>query len=257
MKKDIYKNASIVLVVLLIIGSTIYSFLRPQTPTPTVEVIEETIRNYLQEHPEEIIQALQKHQENEQAQQHVNAQAAVIENYEAIVNDGHSAVLGNPEGDVTVVEFFDYLCGYCKHVFPAVARLIEEDKNVRVVMKEYPILGVQSAIAAKAALAVHMIAPEKYLAFHQKLLEGRVTGEDFVLAAAAELGLDKAAVKAKMDSDEVMKAIEANIALAHKIGVNGTPGFIIGKTLVPGAIEYEVMQSLVGQARDENAKEAE
>ncbi len=251
MGNKIFKNLSLAIIVLVILGATLYSFFRPNVGGVSKEIIQETVKEYLLENPEVVVQSLEKYQDMQRNKQSQNAQENIEANYDQIANDPTSPVLGNPDGDITVVEFFDYACGYCKRVLPSVEKLIAEDKNVRVVMKEYPILGVNSATAAKAALAVHMIAPEKYLAIHNKLMEGRITGEDFIFKQVEAVGVDVAKVKEKMESDEVMKAIEGNINLAHSIGANGTPAFIIGKSFVPGAIDYSAMKSLVAQAREE------
>lgn len=250
MMDKIFMKISVAIVILVMLGATIYSFFRPNGVGFSEAQVQEIVKDYLMENPEIIIESVQKYQENERMAQQESARQHIEENYAKIANDDSAPVIGNPEGDVTVVEFFDYSCGYCKRVLPHVLKLIEEDKNVRVVMKEYPILGQNSLIAAKAALAVHMIAPEKYIDLHEKLMKDRVTGEEYVLQQVAAVGLDKDAVKAKMESDEVNQILADNMSLARSMGVNGTPAFLVGKQFIPGAIDYDTLKQLVKDARN-------
>jgi protein-disulfide isomerase len=237
------------MVVVLIIASTVYSFFRGEVSAPSVDLIEKTVKEYLTENPEVVIAALQKYQENQQKEQQANVSATVKQHYDALAFDKHSAVMGNPEGDVTVVEFLDYACGYCKRAYPNIVKLIENDKNVRVVIKEFPILSPVSEIAARVAISANMIAPENYGGLHEKLITSRLSSEEEVLKVAEGAGYNKDEIKQKMSSEDVTKAIEENRKLGQLIGVNGTPAFVIGQTLVPGAIDYDVMKGLVEEAR--------
>ncbi len=157
---------------------------------------------------------------------------------------------GNAEGDITIVEFFDYRCGYCKRVFPAIQELIETDGNIRYVFKEFPILGPDSMVAARAAQAVWFIDPDRYLDFHAALMGARGgLSEDRVLDIAAKAGLDRDAVKKGMDDPRVAEALADNLGLGRVLGVNGTPAFVIGGELVPGAIDLDAMKERVAEAR--------
>jgi len=176
---------------------------------------------------------------------------ALTSNAKALFDDGVSYVAGNPKGDVTLVEFFDYRCGYCKQVQQSVMTLIKEDPRLRVVLKELPVLGPDSVLASRAAIAaLEQDKGGKYLGFHNALMSfrGQLT-EAEVFRIAASSGLDVTKLKADMAAPKVEQVIRANLALAEKLGINGTPGFVIGQELIPGAISLESMRKLVQAAR--------
>ncbi len=154
---------------------------------------------------------------------------------------------GNPKGEVTLVEFFDYRCGFCKRAAPAVTQLQKEDSRVRIVYKDFPILGEPSEMAAKAALASQ--AQGKHQAFHEALLGSKteITKEE-LLRVAAQVGLDPNRLEADMANPEWQKVIDRNRALAKELGINGTPGFIVGTQLVPGALDVNGLKDLIARA---------
>lgn len=156
---------------------------------------------------------------------------------------------GSASGDVTVVEFFDYQCSYCKQAAPTVNKLLEEDSKVRVVYKEFPILGPASETAARAALAAQMQG--KYEALHNALMamNGPLT-LPAVLQAAARVGLNPTKLRADMELPEVRAAIEKNLTLAAALRISGTPAFVVGTEVVPGAIELDALKALVSKARN-------
>ena len=205
----------------------------------------ETIRD----NPEivmEAIQTLQARQEQSQADQ---AQAVLSANRAALEQDPTAPVVGNPDGDVTVVEFFDYNCGYCRRTYSDVQNLLGSDSNLRLVLREWPILGEESVYAARAALASR--AQGKYEEFHNALMQnnGRAN-EASVLRIAKELGMDTDQLVRDMDAPEVAAHIQTSMQLTQALNLNGTPAFIFGDQLVPGAIEFEQMQALVAEIRD-------
>lgn len=163
--------------------------------------------------------------------------------------DPNAPVIGNPDGDVTVVEFFDYNCPYCKRAAPEIEMLIEFDPNVRVVYREWPILGEGSVYASRAALAARNQG--KYEEFHWAMmaLNGRAE-ETSVLKVAGDLGMNIERLKADMQSEEVNEHIETSMNLAQLLGFNGTPSFVIGDALVPGLVSIDELQSLVADARE-------
>jgi protein-disulfide isomerase len=169
-----------------------------------------------------------------------------------LLNDPNSPVSGNLNGDVTVVEFFDYRCGYCKRVAPAVTQLQQDDPNVRVVYKDFPILGEASEVAARAALASKVQG--KHVAFHESLLasQNELTQET-IFMIAAEVGLDIERLKSYMEAPLIQATIERNRMLARELGINGTPGFIVGNELVPGALDLKDLKNLVRQVRQEKS----
>lgn len=212
--------------------------------------VEALVRQYILDHPEVIIESMQNYQIRQQLAEQEAATAALATHRDEIKNDASAPVAGNPKGDVTVVEFFDYRCAYCKRVLPSVQELLAEDKNVRYVFKELPILGPDSVTASRAALAAWKIAPETYFAFHAALMEARGTlGETEVLEIARKVGLDPKKVKEGMAAPEVEQAIQRNLELAQKLRIQGTPAFIVGDALVPGAIDLDQLKELVATAR--------
>ncbi|WP_456405204.1 DsbA family protein [Thiolapillus sp.] len=216
------------------------------TPAQKAEV-QQLIGSYLKENPEVVIEAIQAWRQKQDA-----AEAAIlkeaIDELMAEAKDTKSPVWGNPEGDVTVVEFFDYNCPYCKQVFPSVKKLIADDGNIKVVMKELPVLGPNSEYAARAALAAQKQG--KYDAFHAQMMsKGSRLSQDGVHAAAEKAGLDLEKLKKDMESPEVEQELARNSVWAQRLGVNGTPAFVIGEELIPGAIDGQRMQQFVDRAR--------
>tara|TARA_R110000868_G_scaffold183092_3_gene424272 strand:- start:7541 stop:8383 length:843 start_codon:yes stop_codon:yes gene_type:complete len=212
--------------------------------------IDAMIQDYIMKNPQVILDAVQQHQEREAAAEQARQQAQLHVMKEQIKQSKTSPVGGNPEGDVTIVEFFDYNCGYCKRVHGTVADVLEKDGKVRLVYKELPILGPQSLLAARAALGVFYSAPKKYTEFHDLLMTSRGGLEEQKIMDLAEMaGLKAAAVKKAMDDPRVDQEIQHNLALAQQLGINGTPAFIIGDTLVPGAIDAQTLSKLISESR--------
>jgi protein-disulfide isomerase len=214
--------------------------------------IEKIIRDYLVNHPEvlqEAIAALEKKQAAEEAAKH---QAAVKDNAETIFNSPRHVTVGNPQGDVTFVEFFDYNCGYCKRAMVDMMDLMKHDPKIKVVLKEFPVLGPASVDAARVGVAVRMQdkTGKKYLDFHQKLLSGRgQVDKARAIAAAKEAGLDVARIERDLNSDEVRQTLEESLKLAEKLGLNGTPSYVIGPHVVVGAVGLEQLKEKVNSAR--------
>ncbi len=203
----------------------------------------------IMENPEIIMQAIQLLQQHED-QAKAEAIGNVLENQrELLEQDPNAPVIGNPEGDVTVVEFFDYNCPYCKRAAPVLKNVIAGDSEVRVVYREWPILGEGSDFAARAALASRNQG--KYEEFHWALmaLNGRAT-EASVLKVVRELGLDEDQLRADMEALEVDAHIQVSMELARQLGFSGTPSFVIGDALAPGLIAEDEMTRLIEAVRD-------
>ncbi len=212
--------------------------------------VRQIVREYLVQNPDIVIEAIQAYQARAEEEKRNGLQAALADNKNELERDPTSPVIGNPDGDVTVVEFMDYRCGYCKKVFPAVQELLKTDGNIRYVVKEFPILGPDSVVASQAATAIWLSAPEKYMTFHTALMEVRGgLSTNRVVAMAEELGLDGQQVLSGMGSPEVESAILKNRELAQALGISGTPAFIIGNQLIPGATSVERLRELVAAAR--------
>ncbi len=205
------------------------------------------IGSYLKENPEVIIEAIQAWRSKQEAAEAAMTREAIQE-LMAEAKGTSSPVWGNPQGDVTAVEFFDYNCPYCKSVFPGMRKLVREDGNIKVVMKEFPVLGPNSEYAARAALAAQKQG--KYEAFHVEMMgkQSRLSPEG-VIAAAKKVGLDIDRLKKDMDSAEVTEELDRNNIWAQRLGISGTPAFVIGDELIPGAIDGRQMKRYVDKVR--------
>ncbi len=212
------------------------------------EAIERIVREYLLEHPEVIMEALQALEERQRTAQRQRASESLNARRSELVGDPATPVGGNPQGDVTVVEFFDYRCGYCKSVAPALKQLVKEDSKVRLVYKEFPILGPESILAARAALAAG--GQGKYVALHDALMTASESLTlPVILTIAGQVGLDTARLQKDMESPAILAVIQRNHELAQALGINGTPAFVVGSELVPGAVDLAALKRLVDQAR--------
>lgn len=220
--------------------------------TPTLKHgVEEVVRQYLRDHPEVVVEAIAALRSKQEATKENRIKTALAERRGQLEDDPASPVAGNPQGDVTVVEFFDYRCGYCKRVFPSVVEMLNSDPDVRYVFKEYPILGEDSLFAARAALAVWRLAPARYFAFHSAMMAAKGTlGEKRVMTFAAEVGVEIGALRQAMADPGIDEVLQGNFALAAALGIDGTPSFVIGDTLIPGAVDLETLRSLVSAQRD-------
>ena len=168
-----------------------------------------------------------------------------------LFKDPTSPVGGNPNGDVTIVEFFDYQCGYCKVVFPRIEKLLIDDSNLRFVFKEMPILGPNSVFAARAALAARMQGEKQYVAFHKVMMASRGSlNKASVFRFATDAGLDLERLKGDMEDDNINDMIRRNLKLADALSINGTPAFVIGDTIVRGAVDLLKLKILVERARN-------
>jgi protein-disulfide isomerase len=195
-----------------------------------------------------IVEALQSAEDKMKAQGEERARAAVVERREELLNDATAPVAGNPKGDVTVVEFFDYRCPYCKQVEPSLEKLVAEDRQLRLVYKEFPVLGPESDVAAHVALAARKQG--KYDIFHRAMMA--VPGhfdEAAIYKVAATVGLDIDRLKQDAKSPEVAAQLKANSTLGNDLRVDGTPAFIVGDTIVPGAISLDALKEMIATAR--------
>jgi protein-disulfide isomerase len=209
------------------------------------------VKAYLMENPEIIVEAMNVLQGREDEAAATRDQQLLAENKDIIFNDAGSWVGGNPDGDVTVVEFMDYRCGYCRKAYEEVEQLVKADGNIRLVLKEFPILGEDSIASSRFAIAVLQLhGGEAYKKAHDALITLRGAPDAENLARlATDMGLDSAAVLAKMGSDEVTQVIAANHALADAMQITGTPTFVIDDTLLRGYVPLDGMQQIVAAER--------
>ncbi|MGE0751102.1 MAG: DsbA family protein [Variibacter sp.] len=226
-----------------------------QTATFSAEqktAIEKIMRDYLLSHPEVLQEAVAELEKRQSAAEVEKSKAAVAEHRDALINSPRQVVLGNPRGDVTMVEFFDYNCGYCKRALGDMMTLLKDDPKLRIVLKEFPVLGPGSVEAAQIAVAVRMQdkTGKKYLDFHQKLLGGRGQADRAkALAAAKDAGLDMARIEKDSKSPEVRETLDESMKLAEALGINGTPSYVIGDKMVPGAVGLPALKEHIAAAR--------
>lgn len=219
----------------------------PFTPAEE-EAIRQLVRDYLLKNPEVLIEAAQTYRQRQQELQAQQADDALISRRDELDRDPDSPVLGNPDGDVVVVEFFDYRCPYCVRVAEPLREAIEADGNVRLVMKEFPILGPDSVAAARMALAA--VKQDKYEELHFAFMSvsGKLT-EEAAFKLAEKAGLDMDQLRRDMEDPAIEEMLQRNFALAQALQINGTPAFIIGDQIVRGAIDMRSLRQIVDKTR--------
>ena len=215
------------------------------------EIFREEVRAFLLDDPQVIMDAVAVLEQRQQQAQLQADLTLVSDNADDIFDDGYSFVGGNPDGDITLVEFLDYRCGFCKRAHGEVAKLLETDGNIRLVVKEFPILGEQSLLASRYAVATKQIAGnDAYKALNDALM---ATNGDVNMRTlnrmASTFGLDSAAIEARMGSDEVTAEIQRTRALAQRLQITGTPTFVLQDELLRGFLPYDQMQALVDEKR--------
>jgi protein-disulfide isomerase len=212
--------------------------------------IERIVHDYLVAHPEVLQEAMTELEKRQTAAEAEKHKAAVKAHAKALFSSPDQVTLGNPNGNVTFVEFFDYNCGYCKRAMSDMLTLLKNDPKLKVVLKEFPVLGPGSVEAARVAVAVRMQAPQKYLEFHTKLLGGRGHADNArALAVAKEVGLDMTRLEKDMKSPEVQNTLQHDFKLAEALGLNGTPSYVIGDNVIVGAIGLKGLQEKINTAR--------
>jgi protein-disulfide isomerase len=221
-----------------------------EMPTEQRQAIEAIIHDYLLHNPDVLIEALHGAEDKLNREADAKAEIVLSDRRREIFDDPATPVGGDPKGDVTIVEFFDYRCPYCKQVLPSLQTLLKEDHKLRFLYKEMPVLGPQSVTAAHAALAAQRQG--KYEAFHNAMMatKGQITDET-VYKVAGSVGLDVDLLKQDMSAPDIRQALKTNLALASELNIRGTPGFIVGNHIVPGAIDLDALRNMVAEARKE------
>lgn len=212
------------------------------------QAIRDIVADYLRQNPEIILEAVRILRERQARAESAEVRRTIRQLRDRLERDPNSPVGGNPDGDVTIVEFFDYRCPYCKRVAPTVRELLERDGNIRMVYKEWPILGPDSEFAARAALAARKQG--RYLELHERLMGSKRVDEESVMAAARELGLDLERLRADMRAPETEAHLAATMELANRLGITGTPAFVVGEELIPGMASRATLEKLVARARE-------
>lgn len=231
---------------------------KPQFSPAEKKQIEKIIRDYLISHPDVLLEAARALQEKERAVQMQRVKKVIRENTDKLFNSLNSQVMGNPNGNVTIVEFYDHQCGYCRQVAPMINKLIKTDNALRVVLKEYPIFGAESEYAAKAVLAARKQG--KYTLLHDELLKARKSfTQDTVLMLARKVGIDTKQLVGDIRDPLISQQLDENIKLADELGLNGTPAFIVASYppskdmkyfFVPGMPSETMLKGLIKSARE-------
>ena len=246
----IFQKVSLMRVSQMILVATFALALPEQSLSQEIsdDRIKALVAETLRENPELVLEALQALEARQAEAQAATAASVLTKERTTLERDPNAPIFGNPDGDVTIVEFFDYNCPYCKRAMPEVNALMAEDTNVRLVLREWPILSEGSAFAARAALASRQQG--KYAEMHDALMtmRGKVEAEA-VLRIAGEVGLDIEKLKIDMQSPEVEEHIATSMRLAEALGFNGTPSFVVGDQLIPGFVEKPQLAEVVAAAR--------
>ncbi|PHQ69049.1 MAG: hypothetical protein COB93_09050 [Sneathiella sp.] len=256
-EKQKLSNMSLGLIVLIIaiIGYGVFQYAQPSKAQITDDAFGERVRAYLMSNPTVLRDVIGELGKQEQANAEMDKKALIASLATDLKQDSMSFVAGNPDGDVTIVEFFDYRCGYCKRSFPDLMKAVEEDGNIRLVLKEFPILGEDSVQASRAAIA--SMAQGKYMEFHTALMASRgALTKERILNIATDVGLDAVKLEADMDTAAIKEVISKNHAIAQQLGINGTPAFVIEDQFAPGALSADQLQNLVTAARESISKTA-
>lgn len=208
------------------------------------------IRTYILENPEIIVEAMQVLEQREQSAQANADRDLVAALREPLENDGYSLITGNPDGDVTVIEFLDYRCGYCKQAHDGVKALIASDPNIKFIVKEFPILGPESTFASRAAMASLEQGADAYLSFNDAMMRHRGDlDQPTVMRLAGEAGVDQAKLAEDIQNPQIAANIRETYGLARRLDISGTPAFIIGDTIVRGFLPYDSLKEIVEDER--------
>lgn len=229
-------------------GSTMPA-VSPSAPVTHAE-FQDMVREAIMKEPDMIMKAVYKLRDMQEEQSKKAAAESFSKHKAELQNDSVSPQMGPKDADVTVIEFFDYHCGYCKKLLPTMTQLLQEDKKVRIIFREYPILSEDSVTASRAALAVNRIAPNKYFDFHSALMHSQQKfDEDTLLTIAAKLGIDPKKLKAEMDKQVITDLLSQNRDIGEDLGIRGTPALFVGDKMLPGAVPYNTLKRIVDEVR--------
>ncbi len=214
--------------------------------------VEKVIANWIANNPEAILESVQNMQRKAMEDQKKNAQKNISVKKNELFNDKNSPEKSSKNYDVSIVEFFDYSCGYCKKSAKTVERIIKSDKKVRFIHKHFPILGQPSQEMSQVALAIHISQPKYYFDFHNELMKSPARGKKAALDVAKKVGADVAKIEKTLEDKkkEIQSMIDDNLELGSSVGVTGTPGFVIGEELIPGAISFDSFKKKIAEARN-------
>jgi protein-disulfide isomerase len=227
----------------------------PNKNVSEVKDVEEVVAKWIENNPQAILESVQNMYKKAQEEQLKNAQKNISAKKDELFNSKVSGEHAPAGYDVSIVEFYDYNCGYCKKAQASVEDLIKSDSKVRIIYREFPILGPDSLEMAKVSVAVNIINPKAFKSFHDELMKTKEKGKSAALKAAKSAGINVAELEKTISSkkDEIEKIINSSIELGSSIGISGTPGFIIGEELIPGAIEKSSLQEKIKTIREKKA----
>lgn len=212
--------------------------------------IEEVVRDYLLKNPEILVEVQTALEEKQKESQRVASLETIKSSKDLIYKTASDGVIGNPNGKTTIVEFYDYNCGFCKRAITDMQALVKDDADLRFVLKELPILGPDSQKAHVVAQAFKHLMPEKYAEFHMRLLGGETRAtEETAMLVATSLGADEAKLREEMKNPEIQKGFDATYELANKLSITGTPSYVVGDEVVFGALGQEVLRDKIAAAR--------
>ena len=240
---------SITYIIVICISSVAVAFAEQFTNDQKTE-IETIIHDYLINNPEVIEKAQEELDRRKEEEARIRAEKLISDKEGLLFSSTKQALMGNPEGDITLVEFFDYNCGFCKRAFADVLKIIEEDDQIKVIMKEFPILGEQSVEAAQISIVANILDPSNYPEFHQKLMLSRNrANSEYALAVAEDVGYDIEAIKKMTEDPEVRATIEEVYDLARNLNLTGTPAFVLGTEIIRGAISFDQLNEKIASLR--------
>lgn len=224
----------------------------PDKNVSEVRDVEEVIAKWIEQNPMAIIKSVENMQQKAIEERAENAKKNIPAKKDQLFNDQENAQYAPKNYDVSIVEFYDYNCGYCKKAQATVEQLIKSDEKVRIIYKEFPILGEPSVEMAKVSIAVNMVAPNSFKKFHDALMKSNERGKAGALKIAKSVGLDVKKIESELSSkkDQIEKRIQAEVALGSEVGINGTPGFIIGDELIPGALDISAFKEKIKSQRE-------
>jgi len=225
--------------------------LDPNKSVDNVKDAEEVIAKWVEANPQAIINSVQNMQKKMMEEQTKNAQKNIGQKQNELYNDANSPQYAPVGYDISIVEFYDYACGYCKKAQATVEELIKSDPKVRVIYRDFPILGEPSFEMAKVSIAVNLIAPNSFKKFHDALMKTNDKGKKAALTAAKTAGIDSKKIEdtLKNDKDKIEKILQDNLSLGSSVGITGTPGFIVGEELIPGAMDVNTFKEKINALR--------
>jgi protein-disulfide isomerase len=248
LSNKIFVTSAILIIALLLV---IFNSNNNSNNQSSNQDIETVIANWINDNPEAIIASIQNMQKKLMEEQLVKARKSLSEKKDELYNDKNNPVIAEKKSDITIVEFFDYSCGYCKRASNTVAKLIAEDKKIKIIHKHYPILGQPSKEMSQVAIAINISQPKIYQKFHYELMKASGRGKQVALDVAKKVGANVKLIEETLinKKNDIENMIMTNLQLGTSVGVTGTPGFIIGEELIPGAIGIDSFKSKIKAAR--------